>query len=331
MNGVLFLQIIFILFIAGIIVYFLRLYHAFMLEKRIAPFATSSIKENDSSLYEAVSSIFWKLVKKLSRLLKHSQIFRQYGGRYQKYILYEQREVKEGIDYVSIKFLCAFVVVLLILVRLSFKMIVLPFELLLLLFVISFFLPDIFLFFLFSKKKKRIEDDLLKAIIIMNNAFRSGKNIMQATSMVNQELEGPIQDEFRKISMDITYGLSLDVVFHRFYERVKVEDAKYIATSLTLLNKTGGDIVKVFSMIEKSIFDRKNLKNELTSLTASSRFVFKLLAVLPFFFVFLIFCLNPSYFAPFFTTALGWFFLGVILFLYILYLFLIRKVLEVEL
>ena len=131
--------------------------------------------------------------------------------------------------------------------------------------------------------------------------------------------------------MDITYGLSLDVVFHRFYERVKIEDAKYITTSLTLLNKTGGDITRMFSMLEKSILDKKNLRNELASLTASSRFVFRFLVFLPFIFVFIIFILNPTYFAPLVTTSIGLMVLGLIIILYALYIWIIKKVLEVKL
>ena len=164
----------------------------------------------------------------------------------------------------------------------------------------------------------------------MNNAFGSGKNIMQAIQIVKTELDGPIQDEFEKIYLDISYGLTLDIVFKRFYERVKVEDAKYITSSLTLLNKTGGDIVKVFSRLEKSILDKKNLRNELHSLTSSSRFVFRFLTVLPFAFVLIIFILNPSYFTPLFTSSLGIMVLVFMAILYILYIIIIRRVLEVK-
>ena len=165
----------------------------------------------------------------------------------------------------------------------------------------------------------------------MNSAFKSGRNIMQAVEVVKDELDGPIQDEFKKIYLDITYGLELDLVFKRFYERVKLEDAKYISSSLTLLNKTGGDIVKVFSLIEKSIFDKKNLKNELNSLTASSQFVFKLLIFLPLLLVSLIFMLNPSYFEVMIKEPLGIILLIFIILLYILYILVVQKVLEVDL
>lgn len=153
---------------------------------------------------------------------------------------------------------------------------------------------------------------------------------MQAVEIVKEELEGPISDEFKKIYLDMTYGLSIEVVFDRFYNRVKLEDAKYITSSLALLNKTGGNIVRVFGSIERSFFEKKKLKQEMKSLTSASIFVFRTLCILPFLFITVIYLLNPTYFAPLFESTLGFFFLGFTVLLYGLYIFVIKKVLEVR-
>lgn len=153
---------------------------------------------------------------------------------------------------------------------------------------------------------------------------------MQAVDIVKRELEGPIKDEFKKIYMDMTYGLSVEIVFNRFYERVKLEDAKYISSSLSLLNTTGGNIVRVFGSIEKSIFNKKKLRNEMKSLTAASIFVYRILVFLPLIFSFLIFVLNPTYFNPFFKTPFGLLLFLLIIVLYISYIVVIKKVLKVK-
>lgn len=330
MDGVLLLQIIIVLLIVGVIAYLLRLYRGVKLEKRLAPFAIDSVSSYESSLFDSLNKVFWIIIKKMSNILRKSTILSKYGEKYNKFILYEDRQIKEGIDYISIKIFLSLLVIVLAFCSIAFQTINLDFMIILIIFILSFFLPDLYLNLENARKRKRIEDDLLKAIIIMNNAFNSGKNIMQAAGIVKDTLDGPIQDEFKKIYLDITYGLDLDLVFNRFYERVKLEDAKYITTSLSLLNKTGGDIVKVFSLIEKSIFQKKNLKNELHSLTASSRFVFKLLAILPFLFGLMIFILNPSYFKPLVSSIVGIIILIITSLLYILYMVIIRKVLEVK-
>ena len=116
----------------------------------------------------------------------------------------------------------------------------------------------------------------------MNNSFKSGMSIMQAIEIVKNELDGAIGDEFKKIHLDLSYGLSVEIVFNRFYERVKLDDVKFITTSLTLLNKTGGNIVKVFKSIEREFFDKKKLNDELKTVTASSIFVYRFLLITPF-------------------------------------------------
>ena len=332
MAGVRLVQIVIIVLILGVIWYLLRLSHAVKLEKRIGKFAITAVtNDDDLSFIDNIYRVIGNGVKSVSKGLKKSVLLTRYGEKYNKYIPFTARDKIEGIDYVSGKFMLALFVILLSAVTALFHKITLNLPIILLIFLISFFGIDIYLNINFKKKRKKIEDDLLKAIIIMNNAFQSGRNIMQAIEIVKNELDGPIQDEFKKIYLDITYGLDLELVFNRFYERVKLDDAKYITSSLSLLNKTGGDIIKVFSLIEKSIFDRKNLKNELNSLTASSQFVFRLLVFLPFILIGIIFILNPTYFTPLFTTPFGIIVLIFTVLLYILYILVIKRVLEVEL
>lgn len=330
MDGVRFLQILLIFIPVGVAVYLIRLSKSLTLEKRLADFAITSVKDHDISFFDKFGFYVGKFVRLVAKGCKRSVLLRKYGLKYERFIPIDARNNKDGTYYVAIKILFSFVVLLLGIITLIIHFQEFDGMILLVILILAFFLPDIFLNIRFNQKRKRIEEDLLKAIIIMNNAFGSGKNIMQAIQIVKTELDGPIQDEFEKIYLDISYGLSLDVVFKRFYERVKIEDAKYITSSLTLLNKTGGDIIKVFSRLEKSILDKKNLRNELYSLTSSSRFVFRFLSILPFIFVLIIFLLNPSYFTPLFASPIGIMVFVFIIILYILYIIVIRRVLEVK-
>ena len=230
MDGVKIIQVALIILLLGVIIYLLRLYHALKLEKRIAPFSILSVIDDETSFFDKLGLLFKKTIKIISKLLKKSVFISKYGNKYNKYISYEERNKKEGIDTVSIKIVIALGGVLCAVFSQAIHQIPISFNIYLIIFLIVYIIPDIVLNIIYKQKRKRIESDLLKAIIIMNNAFRSGKNIMQATAIVMNDLDGPIQDEFKKIYLDITYGLGLDVVFNRFYERVKLDDAKYIAS-----------------------------------------------------------------------------------------------------
>lgn len=298
-------------------------------EKKFSEFSLLSIADEEESFFEKLSSILFNLVYKISKFLSLSKIIAKHSAKFDSYYKINSR-IKNSIDYISLKILCALIFVFCSSIILIIRNYSINFIELLISLIIGYFIPNIFITYKQIKRKKMIEDDLLKAIIIMNNAFASGRNIIQAIKAVEKELSGSISDEFRKISLDISYGLSLEVVFDRFYERVKIEDAKYIALTLTLLDKTGGNIVSVFSMIEKSFFEKKKLKDELNSLTASSIFMFRFLVILPPVFAIIISILNNEYFKPLISSLLGMFILLIILSLYTLYIIVIKTVLKVK-
>ena len=104
---------------------------------------------------------------------------------------------------------------------------------------------------------------------------------MQAIKIVSDELDSPLGLEFKKMYVDLTYGLSLNVVFKRFEDRVKLSDVNYITTSLMILNESGGDIVKVFESVEKTFFNNKKLKDELKNSTSGSKRMVMMLLLLP--------------------------------------------------
>ena len=318
------------LILFGMIIYLIRQRRIISLEKRFEKYALLSVNDHEKSFFDIIFEIVIKCIHNTSKKLSESKVLQDYSKRYEKHIKYENRNNYTGMDYVSVKFFLGLGLIILYIITSMFQLLPVNIINIILAFIIGFYLPDIFIQLEYQQRRKRIEEDLLKAIIMMNNAFKSGRNIMQAVEIVMTELEGPISDEFKKIYLDMTYGLSMEVVFDRFYHRVNLEDAKYITSSLTLLNKTGGNIVKVFGSIERNFFDKKKLKQEMQSLTSASIFVFRVLCVLPFLFIATIYLLNPTYFAPIFETVFGRILLVFVILLYTLYIFVIKKVLEVK-
>ena len=196
--------------------------------------------------------------------------------------------------------------------------------------IIGYFLLDIIYAYKYYKYRKKIEKDLLQAIIIMNNCFKSGRSITQAINIVAEQLDGAIADEFKKMSLELSFGLEIEAVFKRFSERIKLEEAAYLTSSLSVLNKTGGNIIKVFTSIEKTLFNRQKLNLELKSLTGSSKIIMYVLTIMPVLFVIIISFINKDYFAPLFTSGMGFIIIGVILVLYIAYIVVVRKIMKVR-
>lgn len=299
-------------------------------ERRIRSFSLDSKEEVSLSIADGFLEFCLKIIKLISKGLGKSQVFKDYAKHFNKYIITDDKSSFKAIDYVALKFVVMIGIQFLYLLSTLIKYNNFSLPVFLIGSLVSFFIVDFVMIYIYRSRKKLIEEQLLQAIVMMNSAFKSGKNILQAIEIVKKELPNPIKDEFNIIYTDITYGLDLAVVFERFYKRIKLEEAKYITASLSLLSKTGGNIVTVFNMIEKTFYDRLKIKNELSALTSSSRLLYRMLVFMPIIFIFVIVAMNPSYFNPLLTTKIGYVIDLLLLALYIVYILIVKQVMKVE-
>ena len=260
--------------------------------------------------------------------LKKSVVATKYAQKLDKYTIVSGVH-KSGFDILSGKIIiaCSLTVMAIIIKAFQFKL--LGSMETLGVFVLGFFVLDIYLFAKYKVFRWTLESDFTAAITIMNNSFKSGRSISQAIDIVSTEVGGLIGNEFKRMSLELLYGLDIEQVFKRFAKRVELEEASYLTASLTILNKTGGDIIKVFSSIERSLFDKRKLRLELKSLTSGSRIIVYILLGIPFFFVLIISFISPGYFLPFVTTDIGRILLLFMIIYYIIFVVVVRKIMKV--
>ena len=323
-------QFIIILLIIIVFSYVLKILNSISKEKRISSFSIIALSDKPISFIEKLHNLYYSVIKSISKTISKSKVCNDYSKKYEKFVVVDDVYKQTSMDFISKKILFAILAVLLSIISNILKFKMFSFFQILISFLFGFFILDVFLKIREKKEAKRIEQDFLKAVIIMNNAFKSGRSIMQAVELVSTELDGPISNEFKKILIDLTYGLELEVVFDRFASRVKLEEVKYMASSLVILNETGGKITKIFSSIERSFIERKRIKDEMNSTLALSNFVFKVLVAIPFIIFVLIYFMDPTYFVPLIKEPLGNLILVLIILIYIIYIILVKKIVKIR-
>ena len=321
---VILIQILLVFAFIVIITAFLRINNAYKLEKRIAKYSIR-YKNNELALVDRIFKKYFSFVK--SQRKKIRKLFPMLTRMYDKYSV---GSIYRAEDYIVHKLFISMIFILLTIASMGIQGKIVGFIQLIFSFIIGFYVLDIYLIISNRSNKRKIENDMLRAIIIMNNAFKSGKSTIQAVEIASKKLPKPIGYEFEKIYEEMKYGMSIDAVFNRFSKRVNIEEAEYLSSSLTILNKTGGNIVAVFDSIEKTLFDKKKLKEELKNSTTVSKLVVKILLFVPIIFVGIIYLLNPSYFKPFFDSTLGYILIFIILLMFIIYAYLLDKIVKVD-
>lgn len=324
------LEIIFVIFVIIIIALILRAYLANKKIKRISHYSIEPIKDTNISFTDRVVNKYLSFVRNLRPYMKRVVYFRNRSKKYDKYIRYMERDKVEAIDFITNKFIIAIIFLFLAVFSQIFNYRGLGIFRYLINFFIGYYILDIYYYFYYRKKTKLIENELLRAVIVMNNAFKAGKSTLQAIKIAGDELPEPINDEFKKMYLDMKFGLSVDTVFDRFAKRVGFEEAVYLSSSLTILNKTGGNIVEVFSSIERTLFDKKKLNEEVKNISSAPKMVVYTLFLVPIVFTLFIYILNRNYFDPLFSSPLGYMIIFIIVIMFSIYVFLLRKILRIE-
>ena len=327
------LIIIFIIELILLYIMTLAFYYLYLLIKKINlndRFGKYVIyrEKKEIKVFDEIFSYGNSFIKKTSKILYKLKIVNNYSIKYQKYIKKEDKEKLDKMDFVSKKLLLTILFLMIVIIYDLFRYQSITLIQVILSLILGFYILDIFLVSTNKLLIKQKENDLLRAITIMNNSFKSGHSIMQAIKLVSDELDSPLGLEFKKMYVDLTYGLSLDVVFKRFENRVNMNDVKYITTSLTILNNTGGDIVKVFESVEKTFFNNKKLEDELKNLTAASKLLYYVLLFIPILFVLVIYFLDNTYFLPLLSNILGYIIILVVGILYIIYIIIVSKMMK---
>lgn len=318
--------IILFLVVIGILIY----NKSVRLEKKISKFSISPIKDNSLSLFDKIEIKLSKIIKSINKILYKSEFAKKYSKKYKKYITSINQINKTGIDFVSSKILCGLICVIIAIFTKTINLKIFRIYDIYIPFILGFFMLDIVYYFKYKQHQKKMANDLLQAIIIMNNAFKSGRSVVQAIELVSKELEGTMAEEFKKMYLELSFGLGINTVFTRFSNRVNIEEVSYLTASLTILNRSGGNIVKVFSSIEKSLFNKRKLRLEQNSLTSGSRMIVNILMFVPITFILLIRFISKTYFLPLFTHPLGYIIIGFALVYYIIYIIVVRRLLKVK-
>lgn len=322
------LWIIIIIGVIFFISFIKKMIRALKLEKRIEPYTLEPKNSKISSITDNILLVYRDFIQDLASLLSKSQILNKYADKLNKFAITGSIH-KTGMEMLAGKIVIsiAFVIGTVFSRVIQFKLmnnydLLLPF-------IIGFFILDIIYIIKYKFYKSKIENDLLSAVTVMNNAFKSGRSIIQAIEIASKEIKGPVGQEFAKMNLELSYGLDIEEVFKRFSKRINLDEVNYLTASLAVLNKTGGNIVEVFNSIEKSMFNKKKLRIELKSLTGSSKIIIYVLLSVPFIFAICINLISPGYFDPFIKTKIGLILLCIMIIYYIIFVICVRKIMKV--
>jgi tight adherence protein B len=194
----------------------------------------------------------------------------------------------------------------------------------------GYFIPRGVVMYLRRKRLATIDDQLVDALHLMSNGLKAGLSLQQSLELVVREMKPPIADEFGRLMKEIHLGRLMDDALRRFIDRVPLEDLRLAIDSVLTLRETGGDLSQTFEVVAKTIVERKKVEGKIKSMTAQGMTQGILMCCMPLFMMLMFTFISPDYMAPLFDSVLGWIALTFILLLDLTGLFLMFKLVKVE-
>ncbi len=322
------IQLVILIVVLLIGIFLIKMASTLKMARRINRFSLVS-EENKESLLSRIDRKFWGLIHSLSKGLSRYKLVNRLSSKYDKYILEINKDKVSPEDYFTIKLLILIGLFSVTLVSVVLGSIPAKLIILVLVFLIGYFLPDLFWKYLYIKRTNRILNDVYSSTKYIYYGLVKGKAIDEALSSSINSLDGDITDELLKMRKDLRNNISLEDAYYKFYKRSGIKEVKYLSDSLRVANKLNISYKEALSYILEKMDRDYTRKNNIFKVIDVYNYLFLVVLIIPLLvFVFGLF-IKLDYFMKLMNNK-GLYLMGVIVILYSIYIYVIKNILEVS-
>lgn len=147
-----------------------------------------------------------------------------------------------------------------------------------------------------NREKKMFEESFPDALNMMTSAISAGESIMHAIIFVGETLQNDIGKEFKGMGKRLQMGDSPDEVFRRSCRRYPYPSFYFFVISLRANMQRGGQLKEIMMRLNRMMFNARAIDKKKFALTSEARTSAKIVAAIPFCFLFMLQYLSPENF-----------------------------------
>lgn len=178
-------------------------------------------------------------------------------------------------------------------------------------FVVGFGLPRWFLAARCKGRHKKFTAELPNAIDIVVRGIKSGLPVNDCLRVIAMEGAQPLGDEFRRLTENLSGGLTMDQAMERMYARMPTAEMRFFAIVLNIQQKTGGNLAEALGNLSSVLRARKLMVEKVKALSGEAVASAFIIGSLPPAVMALITVASPGYMTPLFVTSGGHLALGI--------------------
>lgn len=148
---------------------------------------------------------------------------------------------------------------------------------------------------LIGKRQEAFVNGLSEALDLIVRGVKSGLPVGETVSVVSEEMEGPVAEEFARVTEDTRVGMTLEQALWQSALRVGAPEMKFFVVVLTVQRETGGNLSETLDNLSEMVRSRKAMKMKVIAMASEARASQYILGGLPFAIAALLLLISPSY------------------------------------
>lgn len=180
------------------------------------------------------------------------------------------------------------------------------------------------------RRQQRFDMQLPDALLALAGGLRAGASVQGAVGHVVAEADAPLGQELGLMLRQQRLGVSFEDALLNLQARLPTEATVLLVSSLRIASDTGGNLADALERIASTVRSRLHMEGRIRALTAQGRLQALIVGLLPALLVVVLHKLEPEAMAELWRTPMGWATLAILVLMETCGLWLIRRIVRID-
>lgn len=162
-------------------------------------------------------------------------------------------------------------------------------------------LPHMVVNFCIKQRLNQFNAKFPDGIELLVRGLRSGLPVAETLGVVAQEVPGPVGVEFRAVVERMRIGRTMEEALQESANKLNTAEFQFFVITLAIQRETGGNLAETLSNLADVLRKRAQMKLKIRAMSSESKASAYIVGCLPFMVFGMIWWINPSYVAGFFS------------------------------
>ena len=180
------------------------------------------------------------------------------------------------------------------------------------------------------RRLAQFDGQLPTMLLALAGALRAGAGVQAAIAQITVQAAAPLSQEFGLVQRQQRLGISFEQSLDDLFVRMPSESTGLLVSALKIATQSGGNLAEALERIAQTLQARQQIQGRIRALTSQGKMQAWVMAGLPLLLMIVLNMLDPAAMSPMWFHPAGWIVLGIVFLLEALGIWLILKIVNID-